>query len=334
MRALKDSQSTIDTERPVVDKDPATGKDFQADKATSSFYQLLRHEVSTGNPNLSERQQRMLQSHYPVMMAPERFPEDLVTAIYTSRRSPIVDAIRRDREAVVFDAGCGYGSESFLFAASGARVLAVDRSADQIVIAKKRQRFFEEALGQTFDIEFRPADLNVYSPESNNLSLTWLASVLAVVPDQEGLLRRVHRATRTDGEIMITDMNLLNPLFLFREWRRRRWFIEQSPEFRRHANFFEMVRRHERRGARYFKTTDGDDVDDVQFFRPGTLAELLRTTGFSPAPASYSGFIPPIPVGRHEPLERLFARIPLIRKFGYFYFMRAQKTRPVTEFFV
>ncbi len=313
---------------PVSDNDPGvseTDNPTRAYDATCAFYRLLRREVTEGNPMLSDQQQRHLQSHYPVMMAPDRFPENLVTTIYASRRASIVDAILREPNSWVLDAGCGYGSESFLFAASGARVLAVDRSAKQIDIAKRRQPFYEDAFGKTFDIEFRAADLNVYSPEANDLSLTWLASVLAVVPDQDGLLRRVHHATRPGGEIMITDMNLLNPLFLMREWQRRRRLMEQSPEFKTQANFLDMVLRHKRQGARYFKTLHGSDADDAQFFRPGTLAKLLRSTGFSPEPAGFSGFVPPIPIRSHAQLERFLPRVPLIRKFGYFYLVRAKK---------
>ncbi|MEM7585729.1 MAG: class I SAM-dependent methyltransferase [Acidobacteriota bacterium] len=294
--------------------------------STCEFYRLLRREVSTGNSHLSEAQQARLQSHYPIMMAPDRYPEDLVTTIYASRRAPMVESIRRTEDAVVFDAGCGYGSESFLFAAAGARVLAVDRSPEQVAIAKSRQPFFEEQAGASFDIEFLTGDLDAFTPDRSDLSHTWLASVLAVVVDQEDLLRRVYRSSRPGGEILITDMNLLNPLFLLREWQRRRRLMKLSSEFRQHGNFPQMVRRNHRKGARYFETSRGSEADDVQFFYPRTLAKLLRSTGFEPTPPSFSGFMPPLPLERHDRLERFLARLPLIRRFGYFYLMSARKT--------
>ncbi len=299
-----------------------------AEEATRAFHRWLRREVVEGNPGLTERQQRRLQSHYPVLMAAERFPPALVTAIYVERRAPAVAAIAADRAPQVLDAGCGYGSESFLFAAAGAEVLAVDRSAEQIAISRLRQRYFEQALGRRLAIEFVTADLDAFTPDRDDLSLTWLASVLAAVGDQEALLRRVRDATRPGGEVMVTDMNLLNPLFLVQEWRRRRRLSARSAEFARRASYLDMLRRRGRRGARYFSDPAGGVVDDVQFFRPGTLARLLRRTGFSPAPATFSGFVPPRPASvDHRRLERLLARVPVLRRFGYFYLMAGHKPR-------
>ncbi len=186
------------------------------------YYALLRREIIDGNPYLDNQEQSILQKFYPVMMNSKRYAVKSVSDIYVNRRSHAVQAILKTDTPIVFDAGCGFGSESFLFASSGAKVLSVDRSSDQIAIAKKRQHYYEEIFGKELDISFVIADLEEYVPDTNNISLTWLASVLAAIRDQNDFLKRIYKATREGGKVIITDMNLLNPAFLWNEWRRRK----------------------------------------------------------------------------------------------------------------
>jgi SAM-dependent methyltransferase len=294
---------------------------------TQAFYRLLTEEVRHGNPYLTDSEQGRVQSHYPVMMQPQRYPPELAATIYASRRSYPVQAILETANPVVFDAGCGYGSESFLFAVLGAKVLAVDLSAEQIAIAQKRQRYYEELFDKALDISFLVAKLDEYIPQIGDLSLTWLASVLAALPDQDSFLKRVYEATRPSGKVMITGMNLWNPLFLWGEWRRRRRALLVSPEFARHADtsflsryFWSMVRRKGRIGARYFPRHDSGLFDDVQFFTPNTLSALLREVGFRTLPSAFSGYAPPILFrAASARLEGALSRVPMLNRLGYFY---------------
>ena len=290
-------------------------------RITATFYVLLRREVMEGNPLLDDGEQRLLAEHYPVMMSPERNPVPLVTEIYTQRRAPAVASILRHEAPRVLDAGCGYGSESFLFAALGGRLLGVDLSPEKVAIAHKRKAYWEELFDRPLDIEWESADLDTFRPQGEEFHLTWIASVLAAVGDQDALLRRIHAATRPGGELMITDMNLHNPLFLWKEWSRRRRGAELSSAFAEAADFAAMVRRRGRRGARYFPVP-GEEApfDDAQFFTPGTLARLMRSVGFRPGPPAFSGFVPPLPKGPDlSSLEGLLDRVPLVRRGAYFY---------------
>ncbi len=294
---------------------------------TEAFYDQLRAEVRDGRSDLAPHQLERLREHYPVMMSPGRYPIGLVTTIYTQRRAPAVAAIRRTERPVVFDAGCGYGSESYLFAALGAEVLAVDAEEEKIEIARARQPYFESLFGRPLRIRFEASDLDGYSPPRQDVSLTWIASVLANIPRQDAFLERLYPATRPGGEVMITDMNLLNPLFSWKEWRRRRAARESSPDFARVADFAAMFWRKGRRGARYFPTTEtGKTFDDAQFFWRRTLARLFRQTGFDPGPIYYSGFVPPVPgLPDLSRLEPVLDHIPLLRQGAYFYRMSGFK---------
>lgn len=297
-------------------------------KIARIFYLELRREVILGDPYLNHKEQALLQQHYEVMMNAEKYPPNLARVIYVNRRSPAVQAVLTSRDAVVFDAGCGFGSESFLFASLGAKVLAVDLSPEQICIAEKRKSYFEnEVFKKKLDITFRVADLKDYLPETPGVSLTWIASVLAALPDQEDFLRRVYAVTREGGQVLVTDMNLGNPLFLYREWQRRQQAKAQSPEFARQTDFWSMVRRRGRSGARLFPRQRQGQFDDAQFFTAGTLAALLRQVGFRIAQPRFSGFVPPpVYINFLTPLEAVMASVPVLKNLGYFYIVTGIKS--------
>jgi SAM-dependent methyltransferase len=297
-----------------------------ANSIARDFYFLLRKEVTEGNSYLGRAEQSRLRSHYPVMLNSDYYPAELAATIYVNRRVHAVRAILDNKNAVAFDAGCGYGSESFLFASAGAKVLAVDHSAEQIEIAKKRQHHYEDVIGRELDVTFVVADLENYKLNGDQLSLTWVASVLAAIQDQEAFLKRIHDATVQGGKIIITDMNLLNPLFLFKEWLRRRKALNSNPEFAEHLSFLRMFLRKNRKGARFYSGGNGKILDDVQFFWTSTLSQLLARVGFLPQLPHFSGFLPP-PFFRKflTFVEQDLSRIPVIRSLGYFYLVAGIK---------
>ncbi len=221
-----------------------------------------------------------------------------------------VKVIMETPSPLVLDAGCGFGSDTILFAALGARVLSINLSDEEIAIAQKRAHYYEEILSQRLEITWVQADLNNYLPAGKDFSLTWLASVLAIIRDQEAFLRRVFGATKRKGKIMIVDYNLLHPPFLWNEWLRRRRAMQKSQEFAYQANFWTMVRRRGRKGARFFPLNGDGLFDDAQFFTPGTLKSLLRQVGFQALPPRFTGCAPPFFHEASVPLEHLFSRIP------------------------
>jgi SAM-dependent methyltransferase len=296
------------------------------EKIAHAFYTHLRAELANGNPYLDKEEQARLRSHYPFMMDSNRYPPELVSTIYAYRRAYPVQAILDSKNPLVFDAGSGYGSDSFLFAALGGEVVAVDVSAEQVEIAEKRKPYYEEVFRRSLDVTFRVADLDEYTPERKNLSLTWLSSVLAIVRNQDAFLDRIYKATRAGGKVMVVDFNLLNPFFLWNEWRRRRQALRESREFAREGDFWAMVQRRGRKGARFY-ARDGEGVfDDVQFFTPATLARLLRSVGFQPLTPGFSGFTPPFLFrGVSNHLERVFSRVPGLNNLGRAYVVSGEK---------
>jgi len=299
---------------------------LQSYYCTYWFYETLRNEVIGHNPYLSWTEQAALQSHYPRMLKAAEYPSKLAATIYSNRRAYAIQTIQRSQDPVVFDAGCGYGSECFLFASQGAKVIGIDLSDEQIEVARKRQPYYEEIFGKPLDIQFIVGNLDESISDVNNISLTWLASVLAAVGDQNKFLERTYEATRGGGQIIVTDMNLFNPLFLIKEYYRRQQAKSESIEFALRSDFWAMVKRQGRIGARYFPGNNGRPFDDVQFFSAKTLSRLLSNVGFTLKSVRFNGFVPPHlwQVG-FGPLEDLLSRTPLLRWFGYFYLCSAMK---------
>lgn len=305
--------------RPASSPDPRRASIERARASTRAYYDLLRREVTEGNPGLDGEERARLAAHYPVMLTPERNPPGLAAEIYAERRQYPVVVIQSAHAPVALDAGCGFGSESFLFASQGARVLAVDADPERIRIAQRRQAYFENALGCQLEIEFQVADLDSYEPARGELTMTWLASVLAALKRQEEFLSRVRAATRGGGRILVSDMNLWNPLFVVGEWQRRRRAARTNAPFAAVADFGAMWARRGRSGARYW-THEGQAFDDVQFFQPESLRQLLQATGWRDVEMHFSGYVPPTLARRgFTMLERLGPRLPLLRQLGYFY---------------
>ncbi len=119
--------------------------------------------------------------------------------------------------------------------------------------------------------------------------------------------------------MMVSDMNLWNPLFLVGEYRRRQQAAKNNPSFAVAHNFNGMFSRRNRVGAHYYPH-NGDTFDDVQFFQPRTLAALYHATGWHPTHFYFSGYIPPAAARAGlMVLETWLPRVPLISQFGYFY---------------
>ncbi len=297
-------------------------------KLVGDFYDLLRREVTGGNPDLSQSEQQLLRGHYPRMRNSQTYPVSLAREIYVGRRAhPVRFLLDQAEPGLIIDAGCGFGSESFLLASFGARVLGVDLSADQIEVARKRKSFFEKAFGRELEVTFEAADLDTWRPEVSGVTLTWMASVLAALKDQDGFMARIYAATRPGGEIMVTDMNLSNPLFRGMERLRRHRARTASAAFDAAADFAAMTARRGRTGARYYPLDDREGVfDDVQFFSAATLDALMLRAGFEPSLNAWQGYVPPL-IWSCLPnaSEHWLSAVPALRRIGYFYVVSGRK---------
>ena len=287
----------------------------------ADFYRCLRTEVVEGNPALSKSENELLRAHYPIMMQECSYPMRLAQRIYAARRQHAVAAVRAAESPVVFDAGCGYGSESFLFAMLGARVIAVDLSPAQIAIAERRRAYYE-SLNKPLAIEFIVADLDSYVPPESDLSLTWLASVLPSIKNKLEFLRRVGSATRRGGRVLITDLSMANPMFALSEHRRGHFGDGRLSWVR---PLLDRLQRQPHEACRYPIGPDNPD-GYAQFLDSRRLAALLISSGFTVSVVDHAGFAPPQILGSFSAgAEAWIGQLPWITRFGLFYTVGADK---------
>jgi SAM-dependent methyltransferase len=126
----------------------------------------------------------------------------------------------------VLELGCGAGHNAVALARQGARVLAVDTSAEQIAEA----RFAADRAGVRLELHHAPlAELAFVRADSVDICVS--AFGLAAVTDIDRVFRQVHRVLRPEGPLVISlphpVFNLVDPKDA--ELRIRRSYWESAP---------------------------------------------------------------------------------------------------------
>ncbi len=99
----------------------------------------------------------------------------------------------------VLDLGCGAGHAAVAFARAGARVIAVDPSAEQLEVAR------DAADRAGVKIELQHAGLaELAFVRGDGIDLAWSAYALAEVPDLDRVFRQVHRVLRQEAPLVFT----------------------------------------------------------------------------------------------------------------------------------
>jgi SAM-dependent methyltransferase len=106
----------------------------------------------------------------------------------------------------VLELGCGAGQAAVAFARMGARIIAVDASAEMVAAARRR------AEAATVGVDFRPGDLSdlAFVP-AESIDLVFSGATLDYVEDLGRVLRSVHRVLRPQGGFVFS---LEHPLAL------------------------------------------------------------------------------------------------------------------------
>ena len=99
----------------------------------------------------------------------------------------------------VLDLGCGAGHAAVAFARAGAKVIAVDPSAEQIEAARAAAEVAEVRIELQ---QASPAELAFV--RADGIDLAWSSYALAEVPDLDRVFRQVHRVLRHEAPIVFT----------------------------------------------------------------------------------------------------------------------------------
>ena len=115
------------------------------------------------------------------------------------------------RNKKIIDFGCGTGEMDFVFAGWGAQVKGFDFNDLSI----SRANSLKKSLSSSFDVKFEQGDVDDYPVEPESYDITVSLGVIAHVPDQENMFRRMVHATRNGGFIIlgyIEDSGLIQRL--------------------------------------------------------------------------------------------------------------------------
>lgn len=129
------------------------------------------------------------------------------------------------REPVILDLGCGFGTQSLLFAALGARVVSLDLDERSLAIFRVRRERYESMIGGALNIEIRCG--NAVSMDYSKMGpFDAIFSMFAfnMMQPSQVLMDRLAAGLGETGRIVILDGNVdawVNHLLPSR--RRRAW---------------------------------------------------------------------------------------------------------------
>lgn len=213
-----------------------------------------------------------------------------------------LEVLRLEDGIRLFDAGCGVGTSSLLFASLGAKVLGVDSSQAYIRTAKARVAGYEEALGQELDVTFHEGSVLKTEEPVGSFDAVWSMEAISHIYPPQDFVALTSQLLADGGCLVVSDAN---PVWL----QRRRVREKQHGE-----KFFYVT----------LSTGEKMPYGNENLLPPHDLAAMgaaaklklkcLRFSHFTPSDlASYTG-------GALLRLaDRLLGALPLLRKMGGVY---------------
>jgi len=239
---------------------------------------------------------------------------------YAERLALMMSALESaPARARVLDAGCGYGTESLLFALSGREVWGVELVAERAAFARSRIPYYEGAAGRPLDVRFVNAHVLRFLETGPAFDLIWAMESISHIYPPERFFRLCRDRLTEGGRLVISDPNPLNPLALLRSIR-----IRGSVRHRPHQRFPDP------------ETGEPTDYGQEQIVTISRLRRSLREAGFEPAAADITGFMgssflpdsvlaSPAAYRHLIRFQKAMKRIPVLQSFGSVYTVVARK---------
>ncbi|MCU0611808.1 MAG: methyltransferase domain-containing protein [Candidatus Eisenbacteria bacterium] len=221
--------------------------------------------------------------------------------------------------ARVLDTGCGYGSESLLFALTGTATVGVELVEERVAIARSRIGFYQSRCGFPLAVDFLNANIFRYLERAAPFDLIFTMEAISHIYPADRFLRLARERLTPGGCIVITDPNSVNPLAWARSVR-----IRGSLRHRPHQRFADP------------ETGRPVDYGQEQVLSVNRLCRLLDECGFSVEEAVVSGFLCTSLLPRtiaHDPItyrllrrmHGVISRIPALRSLGSIYTVVGRK---------
>lgn len=184
----------------------------------------------------------------------------------------------------ILDLGCGSGANAVFLAREGAKVFAIDRSSDNVGLARRRA----EGAGVRVELhQGNLADLAFLRSDTVDAAVSVMA--LAEVTDLARVFRQVHRVLKPEAPFVIT---LPHPAFTM--------FDPTS------ADPLRVIRPYHQTNPRPWRSGTEEIVD-----QPRTISEVF--TALHRASFGVDQLLEPLPEGEASDLERIVPSTVLIR---------------------
>lgn len=116
----------------------------------------------------------------------------------------------RDRpNLTICDLGCGLGMQSIILASLGAKIVAVDKREDSIVLCKKRKTYYENALQCDLDIDFHHCDFSTINAKAWDCTFDCLFSMSAFsyITPLDRTVKRISSLLKEDAKVFLYEVN-------------------------------------------------------------------------------------------------------------------------------
>ncbi len=261
-----------------------------------------------------------LRRYYGGILDEDGRPMPLAAYAYVQRLWPLIEVLKALPAPLrVLDAGCGYGTESYLMALMGHDVTGVELVPERAGVARSRQEFFAAQSEREIKVSFVTANVFGFLQQPARFDVIWLMEAISHIHPPEPFLELAGRALTGGGFLVVSDPNRRNPLAAWRSIR-----IRGSLAHRPHTRFRDP------------QTGLPVEYGQERIVSPQVLSRALERSGFSVLSVGMSGFMAttvlPRAVLRSALAQRLLrrlagfaGRLPLLCGLGSIYTVVAAK---------
>jgi SAM-dependent methyltransferase len=125
------------------------------------------------------------------------------------------------RRLCILDCGCGFGTESIIFALLGSKVLGVDLNAERLNVAKKRINYYKE-LHPQLEIDFKLCNVLEYK-RTDAFDIVYAKEFISHVHPLSGFIRVAQNCLIKGGYLFLHDTNPLNPWSSYKAWKEHKY---------------------------------------------------------------------------------------------------------------
>jgi len=129
----------------------------------------------------------------------------------------------------ILDAGCGVGTESIFWASlrDDLEILGVDINAARLQTARARLPAYSRRLGHALSVRFSEEDVFKVL-DAERFDVIWVMEAISHIDPAEAFLKKVAENLGSNGYVVISGSNMLNPVMAWKVFNLRRLGIAHT----------------------------------------------------------------------------------------------------------